>query len=177
VLERASSYVSNPAYRRELPPAEKRGAWVAMEVLCFISLTTVFGLAVAGIISWVTIAELYVLGVYAAGLNWIRNLVAHRYSNTGGQMSYVGQLADSINISGHPVLTELLFPVGLRYHALHHLFPALPYHALGTAHRRLMAELPADSPYRATLRAGFLPALGELLQSAVAYGRRRRSMA
>lgn len=179
VLERASSYVSNPGYRRELPPTEKRGSWVAMEVLCFITLATVFGLTIVGLVSWVTIAEIYVLGMFAAGLNWVRNLVAHRYLNTGEQMSHVGQLSDSISIPGHPVFTELLFPVGLRYHALHHLFPALPYHALGAAHRRLMDQLPADSPYRATVRDGFVPALAELLRNASAHGRgdRDRSVA
>jgi fatty acid desaturase len=174
VLERASSYVCNPGYRRELPPAEKRGLWVVMEVLCFLSLATVFGLAFAGMLSWGSVADLYVLGMFAAGLNWIRNLVAHRYVNGGEQMTYVSQLTDSINIPGHPVFTELLFPVGLRYHALHHLFPALPYHALGAAHRRLMARLPADSPYRTTVRDGFLPALNELLASALDHQRRAR---
>ena len=66
-------------------------------------------------------------------------------------MSYLEQLEDSVNITGHPLLTELFFPLGLRYHALHHLFPALPYHNLGTAHRRLMAQLPADSLYHQTV--------------------------
>ncbi len=42
-----------------------------------------------------------------------------------------------------------MFPVGLRYHALHHLFPFLPYHNLGKAHARLIARLPAGSPYHA----------------------------
>ncbi len=175
VLERASSYVSNPGYRRELPPNERRGGWIVMEALCFTSLATVFGLAISGVLDWGTIAEIYVLGMFAAGLNWSRNLVAHRYTNRGEEMTYVGQLVDSINIPGHPVFTELLFPVGLRYHALHHLFPALPYHALGTAHRRLMAELPANSPYRATIRAGFLPALTELIANSFAHKRRERN--
>lgn len=165
VLERASSYVCNPGYRRELPANERRGSWMAMELLCFATLATVLGLAIAGVIPWVTLAELYVLGMFAAGLNWIRNLVAHTYTNPGGRMTYVEQLEDSINIPGHPVLTELLFPIGLRYHALHHLFPSMPYHALGTAHRRLMAQLPADSPYRDTVRPGFLAALAELLRN------------
>ena len=38
-------------------------------------------------------------------------------------------------------------PVGLRYHALHHLLPSMPYHSLGEAHRRLKQALPADSQY------------------------------
>ena len=62
-------------------------------------------------------------------------------------MSFRDQLYDSADIVGNP-LTELVYPVGLRYHALHHMFPSLPYHNLGIANRRLMAQLPADSPYR-----------------------------
>jgi hypothetical protein len=63
-----------------------------------------------------------------------------------------------------------LFPVGLRYHGLHHLLPSLPYHSLGIAHRRLMAQLPADSPYRSTIRGGFLETAGELWRSASTSG-------
>ncbi len=89
--------------------------------------------------------------------------------NTGATMTFNEQIEDSITVEGHhPLLTELLFPVGLRYHALHHLFPALPYHSLGIAHRRLMAQLPADSPYRGTIRASFLAAAREVWHSASA---------
>ena len=56
-----------------------------------------------------------------------------------------------------------LFPVGLRYHALHHLFPSPLYRALGEAHRRLLQALPVDSPYRCTIRTGFIQAVRELL--------------
>lgn len=81
-------------------------------------------------------------------------------------MSFDEQIADSINFAGRSPLTALLFPVGLRYHALHHWFPALPYHSLGRAHRRLMAQLPADSPYRLTVRRSFLEAVGNLWRGA-----------
>ena len=65
-------------------------------------------------------------------------------------MTFLAQLLDSINYPRRPFVSALWAPVGLRFHALHHLFPSLPYHNLATAHARLMAELPADSPYRLT---------------------------
>jgi fatty acid desaturase len=45
-------------------------------------------------------------------------------------------------------LTWLLFPFAIRYHALHHLFPMLPYHNLKAAHKYLLVHLPVESPYR-----------------------------
>ena len=81
-------------------------------------------------------------------------------------MTFVEQIEDSNTVPGHPLLTELLFPLGLRYHCLHHLLPSLPYHSLGTAHRRLMAQLPEDSPYRGTIRGSFLEAAREVWRGA-----------
>jgi fatty acid desaturase len=166
VLAHASSYVINPSYRRNVPADEAHGTWVALEAAIFLELVVFAALLISGEVSWSIFAKLYVLGMVAAGLNWIRTLAAHGYRNTGGAMSYLEQLEDSITVIGPPWLTELLFPVGLRYHCLHHMFPALPYHALGTAHERLMAQLPADSPYRSTLRRGFVEAVAVLWRSA-----------
>src|SRR5262249_16332238 len=70
------------------------------------------------------------------------------------QVSYLDQLHDSITLADNPLVTELFVPLGLRFHALHHLFPHLPYHALGKAHRRLMRALPAGSAYHRTVRPG-----------------------
>jgi hypothetical protein len=64
-----------------------------------------------------------------------------------------------------PILSELFFPLSLRYHALHHLFPTLPYHNLHAAHTRLMAQLPPDSAYHRILRPGFWSVAIELVQS------------
>jgi fatty acid desaturase len=59
-----------------------------------------------------------------------------------------------------------MFPVGLRYHALHHLFPFLPYHNLGKAHARLVAQLPAACPYHAVNRHSYFVAVADLWRSA-----------
>ncbi len=68
-------------------------------------------------------------------------------------MNHLEQMDDSFNVMGG-VLSEPLFPVGTRYHALHHLFPTLPYHNLGIAHQRLIETFPEHSPYHAATVSG-----------------------
>jgi fatty acid desaturase len=60
----------------------------------------------------------------------------------------------------------LIAPVGLRYHALHHHLPSLPYHSLGAVHRALVAELPPDAPYRQTERDSVLEPVQKLWNEA-----------
>jgi hypothetical protein len=47
----------------------------------------------------------------------------------------------------------------------------MPYHNLDRAHRRLMAELPADSPYRLTESPSLTAAIVELWRRSWAAGR------
>src|SRR5690606_19698901 len=119
-----SAGVSNPYYRRRFPKQDERHL-VIVEALCFLWMVTVAVLLARGAIGWMVILKAYVLLGLALGLNWVRNLAAHGYGNRGGRMSLPEQVADSINITGQTWLTMLMFPVGLRYHALHHLFPFL----------------------------------------------------
>jgi fatty acid desaturase len=109
--------------------------------------------------------RLYLLVVFTIGLNWTRNLAAHRYRELGGPVGMVEQLEDTVTITGG-LTTELLFPLGLRYHSLHHVLATIPYHELGRAHRRLLERLAPDAPYRRTLYPSLLAVLRNLLTDA-----------
>jgi fatty acid desaturase len=161
-LEHTSSYVINFRHRLTISPTAPRKAWAALEIACSLRVAGMFAVVLVGLHPWTRLAQMYCLAVFAMLLNYIRNLVAHRYENTGGPMSHAQQLTDSINITGHWFWTELFFPLGLRYHALHHLFPGIPFHNLGKAHRRLMEKLPADSPYRRTVFPSYFAATRQL---------------
>jgi len=63
------------------------------------------------------------------------------------------------------LLPALWAPVGLRYHALHHLLPSVPYHNLGAAHRRLTAMVEQDSPYHKASYKGLRGLVGQLAKS------------
>jgi len=151
VWRSASSYVSNLSYQRNVPDGEDHRWWVAMEVACFVWLASLAVLFARGVLPYDYIIELYILSGAAILWNWIRNLAGHLFLSDGRPMSHEAQFKESVTIIGTPWLHELLFPVGLRYHAIHHLFPALPYHNLGEAHRRLLAHLPEKTGYRQTL--------------------------
>ncbi|CAN5423135.1 fatty acid desaturase [soil metagenome] len=165
VLTRGTAAVSNPHYSKRFPKRDENHLKI-VEAMCFVYLAGI-GVAIwEGVFSWHFATMAYLLLAYTLALNWVRNLAAHRYANPGTQMTFEGQFADSINITGQTWLTVFMFPVGLRFHALHHLFPALPYHNLGKAHRRLMQRLPADTPYREANRDSFFAAVGELWTAA-----------
>jgi len=107
-----------------------------------------------------------VLVIAIATLNTIRALGGtHLYVEEAQGRGARGQLLDSINVDSNSPLTLLLCPVGLRFHALHHVAPYLPYHALPTAHRRLMAQLPAGSEYHQVTVGSIAEGIGRLRQA------------
>ena len=118
-------------------------------------------LIAAGVFGWVPLRALLIFGAIAAAtlvLNQIRTLVAHLWENDGEVLTVTGQFLDSVNVPPPGLLPELWAPVGLRYHALHHLLPGVPYHSLAEAHRRLKDVLPTDSQYHGA-NYGSLPKL------------------
>ena len=161
VLTSASAAVVNPYYRKRFPRQDEQHL-MTVEALCFAYLCMIAALVVAGVIAGMHLLKAYLLLAFALALNWVRTLAARGFGNRGDRMTYVEQMSDSINITGQTWLTIFLFPVGLRYHALHHLFPALPCHNLGEAHRRLSNLLPPDAPYHATCRTDFFAVVAGL---------------
>jgi fatty acid desaturase len=166
VQQKASSLVMDPSYIRPLPTRKTIKVFRMQEIACFLF---VFGAAVLFIRGRLPISLLvqgYLTSVFILTMNHIRTLGAHRYTNPGGELTFVEQLLDSVNYPTKPVLGSILMPVGLRFHALHHLCPSLPYHNLGEAHRRLMEQLPENSPYRKTVSPGLTTSLVQLWRAA-----------
>jgi fatty acid desaturase len=162
VNHHASSMVMDPTYLRPLPTRQVLRIFRMQEVLCFLWIVALAVLITLGLVPPGFIPTAYAVSVAILYLNALRTLGAHRYTNKEGQMTFVEQMLDSINYPNHPLLSALWAPVGLRFHALHHLFPSLPYHNLAKAHQRLMNELPADSPYRQTVSPSLIASLREL---------------
>ena len=165
IARHASSLVINPRYeRREGTPAERqRMRW--METASLLLWSTAGVLAWQGVIPWHSFGAWYLVSFGVLFVNQVRTLAAHRYRNARDEMDVVGQVLDSVTVPG-AWWTELWAPVGLRYHALHHYLPDLPYHRLGAAHRRLMRELPEDAPYRGAVSRSLPHVLSELWRDA-----------
>ncbi|WP_234024888.1 fatty acid desaturase family protein [Tsuneonella amylolytica] len=158
--ERFSTLAINPDFRRRPPaPADKR-RFVLLETGA-----AIWGVIVIASVFWIGWRPLAVaLAVFSAVgvLNQLRTLVAHLWENEGEPMSVTAQYLDTVNVPPPGPLAALWAPVGLRYHALHHLLPSLPYHALGEAHRRLAAHEHARETYGRAHYRGMMPLLGKI---------------
>ena len=144
--ERASSVGANKAYRRRVSAVEQTHI-IAIELLILGIWSAFIVLAWQGVLPWRVFAIWYAVGAGIGFISTIESIREHRFYPRNSSLSLVGQMLDSTNIS--TPWAVLWAPVGFRFHALHHLFPGIPYHNLPIAHHRLTDGLPADSPYHA----------------------------
>jgi len=163
-LQHVTSLVINFKHENHKRPEKQTAEDTFWEIFTVLRTWLMFALVFAGALPAERLPKIFFLAVFILIVNHLRTLAAHRYTSEGSSISHVDQFLDSTNVSGN-WLTELFCPLGLRYHALHHLFPRIPYYNLGIAHRRLMAELPEDSLYHETVYPNMRTAIGELMSA------------
>jgi fatty acid desaturase len=162
--EYLSSLSLDPEWKR--PAATERDGkwWRLQEMLAFLYVATMTTLFLQGTLPISLLVLWYLTAVLILELNGLRTIGAtHCYRNPSDHaLEFSEQFLDSVTVPGNPLTTTLWAPVGLRYHSVHHLFPGMPYHNLGEAHRRLMKQLPDNSVYRLTLRKSLLDGFSSL---------------
>lgn len=163
VWERLSSLSINPSFRRRAPEGAFARSVLWQEAGA--SAWAIALLAASFAYGWRPLAIALVVVSFAAVLNQLRTLVAHLWENEGEAMTVTAQYLDSVNVPPPGTFPALWAPVGLRYHALHHLLPSMPYHSLAEAHRRLSAHLGVEGTYAKGNHAGLLPLIGKIARS------------
>ncbi|MEP9360184.1 fatty acid desaturase [Sphingomonas sp. KR3-1] len=147
VVAKYSGLQINPKFERRAPEGEFRTQWYLQEAGASIFSIALLTAVATGVV------PLRAFGIYlavvagAAVINQVRTLVAHLWENDGEPLTVTAQYLDSVNVPTPGFFAYIWAPIGLRYHALHHLLPSLPYHALNEAHRRISGALEEASSY------------------------------
>ena len=167
VWRRASSLTIDLSYQRSENAVRNDEGWLLQEFAVWVFATAAVAAVVLDILTYKVLVLWYAISVFIFFLNSLRTLAAHAYRNPGDRrLDIAEQYLDSVDVPGNLFITALWAPVGLRYHATHHLFPSLPYHNLGKAHRRLRHDLSDGSYCLPTLRSGLCGALRQIWQEA-----------
>ncbi len=168
LVEKYSALSINPAFRRRPPEGAFRRQWLWQEAGA-----SLFALMLVGsvaLVGWRPLLTYMAIHAAMTVINQLRTLVAHLWENEGDAMSVTAQYLDSVNVPPPGWRAAVWAPVGLRYHALHHLLPSVPYHNLARAHRRMVAVMGAQSTYDQANYVGMLPLVGKIARSTM--GRR-----
>ena len=163
VWERASSLTIDPSYKRAENAIRNDTNWQQQEWAACLFAILIISCITLGILPYSLLILWYLIALAITMLNSLRTLAAHAYRNPGEhKMTLTEQYLDSINIPGNRFITALWAPVGLRFHATHHLFMSIPYHNLDKAQHRLVNGLSDNSLYLRTIRNGLWDALAQI---------------
>ncbi|MCA8887876.1 MAG: fatty acid desaturase [Parvularculaceae bacterium] len=176
IWRRMSSLAIDLNYDRHPQNKDDDTTWLIQETA-----TTLLALSVAaaiwfGVLPMAVFYVWYAVTVTILTINALRTLGAHAYRYAGDvKVSKAEEYLDSINVPSNDLISRLIAPVGLRFHATHHLFPATPYHELPKLHAALVAELPDNTAYLSTSRKSFAHAFARLWREASEADRRPRA--
>lgn len=163
VWQRVSSLSINPDFRRKPPEGTFRSRVMWQEVGAMFWAWAL--IASTQVLGWRPLLIALAILSLTAVLNQLRTLVAHLWENEGEPMTVTAQFLDSVNVPPPGLAAEIWAPVGLRYHALHHLMPSMPYHDLPEAHRRLKQQLGEASTYDGANHPGMWSLVGKIARS------------
>ncbi|MFK7766721.1 MAG: fatty acid desaturase [Mariniblastus sp.] len=153
-LRRLSSFTLNWKYERNVNRIDRK-VFNIVELTCCLRAWMIPFFMLIGMTEWTRFPQMYLLAISVLFCNQMRFLADHHFESHGEPMSMSDHIVDSCNYSKNGFLTWLFFPFTIRYHALHHLFPTIPYHNLPAAHQHLTDNLAADSLYHTLDRPGW----------------------
>ncbi len=160
VYERMSTLVFDVNFKRKIKNKEiELKVMKFNDLMCALYKIATIALIMTGILPLRFIIYFYIGFALGSILNMYRALFNHLYTNESLKPLNKDQhILDKTTVESG-FLTSIIFVNGLNYHALHHLFPEIPYYRLGAAHRLLMKELPADHIYRKSVYPSFFSLL------------------
>ena len=162
VLEKISSFSINPSYKRTRSSLNSVPMWRAQEAAACLYGWIFLLLIMQEALPYKVLGLWFITFGSVFFVNSLRTLVAHCYRYSGNKTLAISeQLLDSINIP-NSFLGVLWAPVGLRFHATHHLIPEMPYHSLGKTHKRLMEDFSKKNLNIQTNSSGLWPTLARL---------------
>ncbi len=153
-----SSLSMNVRYRREVTPEIVRIVHRQSVGILLVWAAMIVFLPMRFFAFW------YAVSASISLINSLRTLGAHAYRSGGDPLSREDQLRDSVDTPA-PRWGVLWAPVGLRFHALHHYFPGIPYHNLGEAYRRLTTRMPPGAPIHTVRSEGLWRSLSTLVRA------------
>ncbi len=164
VMEKMSFMGPRFTHSRKVPTKKAELIqWHVAEFTCCFLCWFVFALIITQKLPIAIFFQWYAVMCIILTLNSLRSLgAAHWYASEGSDLSFDDQIRDSISITSNSLFTKILCPVGTQYHAIHHMFPFVPYHAQRKVYEHLRKNFPEEKILTETTRSSMFVVWKEL---------------